>query len=398
MGVEALWSSPVRTSLSMVGVVIGVASLVAMLSFGDGITAMLDQDRDPYVDGLLVTVTPRTLERVDHIPLPLAEPIRLELEHLRSIQERLGSRATAALSRQTGARFSPEQNGEERAVYLTSATPEWPEARGWVLVSGRFLTWDDLSERAQVAALSARALPLWGFDSPDAAVGETVTVAGQALEVVGVVDDNLLLSGGFVFVPFTLEPLSALDDVLPILLIRANDPDQVPAITRDLERWFAGVFPEVPVTIQRSDRGLENSLQQVRAITLGLAAIFGIAIVVGGIGIMNVMLSSVLERTREIGIRRAVGAHRRDILLQFLSESVMVSAVGSLLGLALGLAIAAGGTAIIRHVTDATVTASISLGTLAIVAGIAVLVGIGSGIYPARRAGNLSPVEAMRHE
>jgi putative ABC transport system permease protein len=258
-------------------------------------------------------------------------------------------------------------------------------------VSGRLLNWDDLFEKAHVAALGARALLLWGFDSPDAAVGETIVVAGHALEVVGVVDDDLPLSGGVVFVPFTLKPLPLLDDVFPILLVRAIDPDQVPAITRALERWFAETFPAAPVTIRRSESGLDNSLQQVRAITLGMTAIFGI-------GIMNVMLSSVLERTRDIGIWRAVGAQRRDTLLRFLSESVMVSAVGSLLGLVLGLAIAAGGTTIVRHLTDSTVTASIWVGTLALVAGIALLVGIGSGISPVKHATDLSPMEAMRHE
>jgi ABC-type lipoprotein release transport system permease subunit len=112
MRVEALCSSPVRTSLSTVGVMIGVGSLVAMLSFGDGMTAMLSQDRSPYVDRRLVTVTPRTSERVDHISLPLAATARLELEHLEEIQERLGSRAGVAVSQQAGGRFSPEEQGE----------------------------------------------------------------------------------------------------------------------------------------------------------------------------------------------------------------------------------------------------------------------------------------------
>jgi len=398
MGMESLRASPVRTGLSTIGVIIGVASLVAMLSFGDGITAMLQQDRGPAEDGRLVTVTPSSIERVDHVPLPLAAPTRLELSHLVGIEERLGGRARATLTRQVGARFSPAGGGEERAVYVTATTPGWLDVRGGDALSGRFLTWEDLSERRRVTVLNVRALPLWGFDSPESAPGETVTIEGQVFEVVGVIDEVGALLGGRMFVPFTLDALPALDAVLPSLLVRAGEADLVPGITGDLAAWFGETFPDGPVTIRRAEQGFENSLQQVRAITLGLAAIFGIAIVVGGIGIMNVMLSSVLERTREIGIRRATGAQRRDILLQFLSESVMVSAAGSLLGLVLGLAIAAGGTAIIRHLTEAPVTASISVGTLAIVAGIAVFVGVGSGIYPAMRAADLSPVDAMRHE
>ncbi|MBC7897763.1 MAG: FtsX-like permease family protein, partial [Cytophagaceae bacterium] len=143
----------------------------------------------------------------------------------------------------------------------------------------------------------------------------------------------------------------------------------------------------------------QQAAQGILIFKLLMGAITGISLLVGGIGIMNVLLASVSERTREIGIRRATGATRRDILLQFLAESVAISGFGSVLGIALGLGGAFGITAVIRrYATAGFIQASFSWGSVAAAAGASLLIGLLFGTYPARRASQLSPIDAIRHE
>ena len=143
---------------------------------------------------------------------------------------------------------------------------------------------------------------------------------------------------------------------------------------------------------------IDQARQGILIFKMVMGAFAGISLIVGGIGIMNVLLAGVTERTREIGIRKAIGARQRDILLQFLSESVAISGLGSVLGVALGLAGAFTATAIIRSTADAPLHAAFTWGTVAVAALVSVLVGLAFGTYPALRAARLSPIEAIRHE
>ncbi|HEU4698493.1 MAG TPA: FtsX-like permease family protein, partial [Gemmatimonadales bacterium] len=143
---------------------------------------------------------------------------------------------------------------------------------------------------------------------------------------------------------------------------------------------------------------LEQAQQGILVFKLVMGAFAAIALLVGGIGIMNVLVASVIERTREIGIRKATGARHRDILVQFLSEAVAISGVGAVLGAAAGLAGAFTAAAVIRHVSQARLYAAFTWGTLLVAATASVLVGLGAGMYPALRAARLSPIDAIRHE
>jgi putative ABC transport system permease protein len=187
----------------------------------------------------------------------------------------------------------------------------------------------------------------------------------------------------------------------PHLLVRANRVEDVDLVRTRAEAWLAGRVPhwktQAKVEYSRGLR-LQQAQQGLLIFKIAMGSFAAISLLVGGIGIMNVLLASVLERTREIGIRKAIGARQRDVLLQFLSESVAISIIGALIGAALGLLGAFGAAALMRRVSGAVLYAGFTWSTLLIAAAITITVGLAFGTYPALRAARLSPIDAIRHE
>ncbi len=398
---QDLLRQKLRTLLTMLGIIFGVGAVISMLSIGAG----AQQRALAVIDAMglrNVIVREKTLDDQDRFTIREKSLglSRRDVEEVRSVVPQVV--ATSGRKRIDVDRIlSNEARSEALAVGVGAS---YFQLVGLRARRGTLFDAGDEAAFARVAVLGSRAASdLFGYRNP---IGEPVKIGDTWFTVIGVLAPQALDESGLegvsvesaattVFVPLTTtlknfdrSPLDAeLDEVL--FEIREGEPvgrsaAVIAAVLRDLhggESDFTVVVPE---------KLLEQSRQTRRIFNIVMGGIAGISLLVGGIGIMNIMLASVMERTREIGIRRAVGAKRRHIVAQFLAESVLISFLGGLAGVLLGFGISWG---VARYSDWSTVITGFSI---VLAFGFSVAVGIAFGTYPALRASRLDPIEALR--
>jgi putative ABC transport system permease protein len=394
---QSLRQHPLRAILSTLGLVIGVAALVAILSLADGLERFAREQIATTTDLQLITVAPITTERIDGVTIrrdafPVPTPDDAE-----ALAAHLGAAATPVLMQQRSVEI--ESDTVRSAAALVAAGDAVWAAFPFELAAGRTFTTAEAAMGARVVVLSAPlAERLAGAAPPETLIGRQITLAGVEAEVVGVVTAESSPEATAVgpFAAFAAET----DTRPPALYVHVTHAEDVVAVTERTRRWLderfdAGTDAFTVATDANRTEQLRRSMLLFKVI-MGL--ITGISVVVGGVGVMNVLLITVTERTREIGVRKAAGARRGDIVLQFLAEAVAVSSVGSVLGLVVGAVGIVAVTPVIRHLTDAPFMPAFTASTLLIVAALAAGVGIAFGTYPALRAARLRPADAIRHE
>jgi putative ABC transport system permease protein len=230
-------------------------------------------------------------------------------------------------------------------------------------------------------------------------IGETIHFSGKELKIIGIVPEPKVKAPQIYF-PITLLSPSELYEHPPMVYFDAKVTEDIPLLKEEISTWLVKNYNESKdnFTIATNDFRIEQATKAFLLFRIVMGLIVGISVIVGGIGVMNVLLISVTERTAEIGIRKAMGANKRDIVLLFLSESITVSAFGSLLGLVFGILATMVIMPIVRAVTDVPFQAAYTLNTVLLVSIVAILVGVIFGTYPAIRASKLNPVDAIRHE
>ena len=402
VGLESLRSHPLRTLLSTSGVVIGVLALVATLSVTDGVDRWSRYliERESSVQDIVVTTREdltldgRTV-RVHNAPV-------FTLDDWRSARSTVPHVSTAVLT-VTG-RSQLIGNGRRRIALLTASTANLVTFGGLDVRSGRFYSDLEVQRDADVVVLGHRlAAELAAPHDPLWLIGRTIRVGSTRREVLGILTARPGETDLVAFVPIGRRPAMASftsQRITPILRLKADDVETVSDAREATIDWIARRFPgqREAVIIDVGLERLERAAQAILLTKLILGFLVALMLAIGGIGIMNVLLASVAERTREIGIRKALGARGRDVLLHFLAESLAISTLGSAVGVLLGVTMALGATAGFRYFTDAPIYPVFTVTTMALAGVSALFVGLAFGTYPARVAARLTPIQAIQRE
>ncbi len=393
---ESLVSNKLRSGLTMLGIVIGVAAVISMLAVGAGAQASIDSSINSIGSNLIFVTANGNATHAKPLTTADAEAISANVPTASLVSAVLQGRSQVSIS------------AKSTGTSVLAVEPEYATLRNLNVTEGSFITPAFINQRAAVVVLGPTvAENLFGRTTN--LVGQVVRLGSQPFRVIGVLeskggsgfgnqDDQVIIpltTGQIRVMPRT--PRNQVDQVL----IQASTPEEVnatgDAITHILQDRHHNASGEEDFSILKQQDILDITASITGVLTIFLGGIGGISLLVGGIGIMNIMLVSVTERTREIGLRKALGARRRDILVQFLTESAVISLVGGVVGilLAWGIALLIGRIAA-NSGTDLTPVVSLNAVLLATL--FSAGVGLFFGIYPANRAANLQPVEALRTE
>jgi putative ABC transport system permease protein len=404
VGADSLRTNTMRTTLSTTGVVIGVAALVAAFSITDGVDlwARALIARESSVQD--VSVTPRTSTVVAGRTVPITGYPVLTAEDAERARAEVPGVAQYALTLTGNA--SVEYLDHRATALLTLTTASLADFTSIDVQAGRFFTTSEVLHSAPVIVLGHRlAEELAGGRDALWLIGRAIKVSGRRREVIGVLappqvgpEPDLAafapIRGGESLLEATH------DQRLPTLRLKAHSIEAVDTLRDQVVNWLAEQYGTKveKLNVEVGTQRLENTRQAMLLTKLLLGLLAGLILAVGGIGIMNVLLAAVAERTREIGIRKSVGARRADIQMQFLVESVTITGAGSIMGFVAGFILAHAGTAVFRLWAHAPIYPVMHLSTGLFAAGSAVTVGLVFGTYPARRAAELAPIDAIARE
>lgn len=399
--VRILRRNPLRAGLTMLGIIIGIGAVVTMVSLGEGATASVQAEISSLGTNVLIIVPGATT--VGGVRGGLGTISTLTVGDAEDIENKIAGVTMVIYATRSVLQVIRENKNWSTAVMGT--TPEFPDIRNWPVSRGNFFTQSDMDSAAKVAVLGKTAAHNL-FEIGEDIVGEEIRIRNVPLRVIGILaSKGQSLSGqdqdDVVLLPFTTAERKVLGTqflgTVGIILIATQTRHDIPAVVDDIKellraRHRSHSSEEDDFTIRTMEDIAKTMMGTTRTMMLMLMGIASISLIVGGIGIMNILLVSVTERTKEIGLRMAVGAKRAHILLQFLIEAIIMTAIGGALGVAFGM----GSALLLTRVLGWPTIVNVPAITAAFL--FSLLVGVFFGLYPANKASKLNPIEALRYE
>lgn len=397
---ESLSANKTRSALTILGIVIGVAAVIAMLAVGSGAQNVITGSISGIGTNLLFVFSGNLQEEVRNLkPLTIGDA--------EAIADVFQAPSVAAVAPVIQGEREVTFGGERSRTNVYGVTPDYYTVRNYELVEGNFISEEQILGRASVAVLGPELADRL-FGHSEGVVGEVIRIESQPFRVIGMIKAK----GGSAFgsqddyalIPFSTAQTRIIRrsrERVDVIFVQAAGPDAVTTATDEIsdilrQRHRSAIGVDDFTVLSQQDF-VQTAQTITGVLTVFLGGIAAISLLVGGIGIMNIMLVSVTERTREIGLRKALGARRRDILIQFLTESSLLSLIGGIIGIGLGWLIAyIVGLVAVANGTELNPEVGINAILLATIFSTAV--GLFFGIYPANRAANLAPVEALRYE
>ena len=397
----AITSNKVRTGLTILGIVIGIASVIVMVAIGNGSQQSIEESIQSIGSNLL-TIRPgaqnsfgggfRSSGSADSLTLKDAEAIASSVKNI------------AAVAPYSSGNEQIIANGENMNSQIYGVTYAYPEVNNIELSAGSFITETHNSKRSKVVVIGPDIRDeIFGEDVEDTdLIGETIRIGGLKFSIIGITESKggsgFGSSDEVVYMPLsTYQQYYAGNDYLSTISVSVSEQEVMDQAEADIEalllkRHGISNSDDADFNIRNQEDIIETMSSVTGTMTALLAAVAGISLVVGGIGIMNMMLTTVTERTREIGLRKSIGASQADIQTQFLLESATLCLLGGIIGVVLGFAVS-----YIFNYFDITTTV-VSMSSVILAFGVSAVIGIVFGYYPARRASKLSPIEALRYE
>lgn len=399
--VSALTANKVRTALTMLGIIIGISSVIAMVSIGQGAQSSI-QSSIQSIGSNLIIVSPGATRTLGYgASAGRGSSHTLTIDDVDAISSQVTN--IAAISPEVAGRYQVTAKGTNTNTSVTGVKPAYITVHNITVDDGDFISDSDVANRSKVAVIGPTTRDdLFGTDGAEA-VGQTIRINGSEYKVIGVTKSKG--GSGFnnqddaIYVPLSTAQLFLIGDTTYVtsLSISAADASNMTQVQNDitnilLDRHKIANPANADFNVLNQADIVSAASSVTGTFTILLAAVAGISLVVGGIGIMNMMLTTVTERTREIGLRKAIGAKGHDINVQFLSEAVALTVTGGLIGIVLGYSAAYTLTLL------GVLATKVSISSILLAFGVSAFIGIVFGYYPARRASRLNPIEALRYE
>ena len=386
LAVKSLMASKMRALLTMLGIIIGVSAVILISGMGEGLTAKVEE-----------TFTSMGSNIVTAMALRQTETKYVDLDKLAKMAEETEGIKYYAPYTQTSA--TAKYGTEDASTTIYGTNEDYASIRDRGIASGRNIQYLDVEREQRVCVVGSHVIEeLFGEDAVnDDLIGKQLKINGTTFKIVGVMEEKASgVAGGdddMILIPYTVAQKVFNIQYVNMFYFTYENGDYADTIINKVDRFFYNIYDNADYYfIMDAQSMMEEMYDMLDTITSILVAIAGISLLVGGVGIMNIMLVSVTERTKEIGIRKAIGANKFDVLSQFVIEAITTSVIGGTIGIILGIFFTGVASKILG------IEGKVTFGAVAIAVGVSSLIGILFGYMPAKKAADMHPIDALRHE